>query len=36
MDIHFDNDAVSLRLSREEAERLGVAIAAGWESGVTP
>lgn len=36
MDIHFDENAVLLRLSREEAERLGVAIAAGWDTASRP
>jgi hypothetical protein len=32
VEIHIDGDAISLRLSRAEAERLGVAIAAGYET----
>jgi hypothetical protein len=32
MEIQIEGDAVSLRLTRAEAERLGVAIAAGYET----
>jgi hypothetical protein len=32
MEIHIEGDAVSLRLTRAEAERLGVAMAAGYET----
>lgn len=32
MEIQFDDDSISIQLSRREAERLGVAIAAGFET----
>lgn len=32
MEIHIEGHEVSLRLTRAEAERLGVAIAAGYET----